>query len=222
MAPNITARRLIVGLVLVLLVAAASLPYSVSAAPLDVAPALPRLPDFAASVVNGEASVLRGAYAAGLFALPVVQQPGSSAGFVSEADNSLTQFNWAAQFGIVGLLAHNYLSGQDFFQLWPGQRIQLIYGDGRITFYTVTHVYRYQATSPASVYSDFVDLDTGAVLSAEGMFRKVYTGPKHVTFQTCITQDGNSSWGRLFVIAEPGVIRVRSSSQPGVGLRAPL
>jgi hypothetical protein len=221
-APNITARRLLVGLVLVLLIAAAGLPYSVSAASLGDALALPRLPDFAASVINGDASVLRGAYAEGLFALPVVQQPSSSAGFVSEADNDLTQFNLAAKYGIVGLLAHNYLSGQDFFQLWPGQRIELVYGDGRIAPYTVTHVYRFQATAPASVYSDFVDLDSGATLSADGLFRKVYTGPKHVTFQTCITQDGNSSWGRLFVVAEPGVMPLPSPSRPGVRLHAAL
>jgi hypothetical protein len=30
-----------------------------------------------------------------------------------------------------------------------------------------------------------------------------YNGAAHVTFQTCILQDGNSSWGRLFVTAIP-------------------
>ena len=30
-----------------------------------------------------------------------------------------------------------------------------------------------------------------------------YDGDAHVTFQTCILQDGNSSWGRLFVTAIP-------------------
>jgi hypothetical protein len=81
--------------------------------------------------------------------------------------------------------------------------IQLVYGDGRIETYQVTHIYRYRATSPNSVSSDFVDLDTQKTLTASELFKKVYKGSRHVTFQTCISQDGNASWGRYFVIAEP-------------------
>ncbi len=80
--------------------------------------------------------------------------------YVSTVDNTLTQFGEASQFGNVGLLAHNYLSGNFFFQLTTGMVIQLVYGDGRIETYQVTHIYRYRATSPNSVSSDFVDLDT--------------------------------------------------------------
>jgi len=35
------------------------------------------------------------------------------------------------------------------------------------------------------------------------MFKRVYTGDRHVTFQTCIYAEGTSSWGRLFVVAVP-------------------
>jgi hypothetical protein len=35
------------------------------------------------------------------------------------------------------------------------------------------------------------------------MFKRVYFGDRHLTFQTCIAKDGEASWGRLFVIAVP-------------------
>jgi len=35
------------------------------------------------------------------------------------------------------------------------------------------------------------------------MFQRVYLGDRHMTFQTCISAYGNSSWGRLFIIAVP-------------------
>ncbi len=203
MALRSIARRFCLSFGLLLLVLTVVFPGSVSAAPLADAVAIPNLPDFTLSVWNGDGTVLRGAYADGLFALPVVQQPSSNAAYVSKADNTVTEFALAAQFGNVGLLAHDYLSGQYFFQLGLGRRIQLVYGDGRIEYFQVTHVYRYRATSPYSVYSDFVDLDTQEYLSANALFTRVYRGPRHVTFQTCIPNDGNSSWGRLFVIAEP-------------------
>jgi hypothetical protein len=188
---------------LLILIATAILPFSVSAAPLAVPTTLPDLSSFSSSIQNGDASVLRGVYIDGLFALPVVQQPGYNAGYVSTADNTMTQFAMAAQFGSVGLLAHNYLSGQYFFELIPGMMIQLIYGDGHIEYFQVTQVYQYQATAPFSVYSDFIDLTTQEYLTGSALFTKVYSGSNHVTFQTCISQDGNSSWGRLFVIAQP-------------------
>jgi hypothetical protein len=191
------------GLSLLLLAVTAFLPYSVVAGPLAGATALPALPDFSLSIQNGDGSVLRGAYADDLFALPIIQQPDTNAGYVSTADNTLTQFGMASQFGNVGLLAHNYRSGQYFNQLLPGMKLKLIHGDGHIEYFLVAHVYRYRATSPFSVTSDFVDLDTQEYLTATDLFTKVYKGPRHVTFQTCISRDGNSSWGRLFVIAKP-------------------
>ena len=40
-------------------------------------------------------------------------------------------------------------------------------------------------------------------LTADQMFKRVYTGDRHITFQTCIFAEGISSWGRLFVVAVP-------------------
>lgn len=67
----------------------------------------------------------------------------------------------------------------------------------------ITQMLRYQAFQPDSPYSDFRDLSSDEILTAEQMFRKVYTGERHVTFQTCIAANGISAWGRIFVIAEP-------------------
>jgi hypothetical protein len=41
------------------------------------------------------------------------------------------------------------------------------------------------------------------ILSAQQMFERAYAGVRHLTFQTCIAARGNSSWGRLFVVATP-------------------
>jgi hypothetical protein len=164
------------------------------------------LPDYAGffeSVQNGQAGVLRGVYVPGVLALPIVQQPVGHPGFVSQTDGEITQFSMAAEVGNVGLLAHNFLSGEIFSNLSLGQEVRLIYGDGAVEYFVVDQVLQYQALQPYSPYSDFRDLESNITTSAEELFRKVYRGERHVTFQTCIEANGNSSWGRLFIIAHP-------------------
>ena len=164
---------------------------------------LPAFLDFSASVQNGDANTLRGVYVPNIIALPVVQQPYNNAGYVSGNDGEVTQFRMATQFGNVGLLAHNHLSGRDFAQLAVGQEVRLVYGDGRVEYFVVTEILRYQALQPNNPYSSFRSLDTDETLTVEGMFKRVYFGDRHVTFQTCIEQNGELSWGRLFVVAVP-------------------
>jgi hypothetical protein len=188
---------------LLLAIVVSLVPYSASASSLNDIPAVPDLTSFISTVKNSNPSVLSGVYVNGLFALPVLQQPVENAGFVSTLDNTVTQFNLAAKYGNVGLLAHNYLSGQYFNQLVQAQNISLVYGNGRIENFRVTHFYLYQAVSPDSLQTDFIDLNTQKVLTASAVFAKVYLGARHVTFQTCISLNGNSSWGRIFIIAEP-------------------
>ena len=164
--------------------------------------ALPDFMDFSRSIQNGT-HALRGVYAADVFALPIVQQPANNAGFVSTNDNEITQFGMASQYGNIGLLAHNFLSGKSFSQLKVGQEIRLVYGDGKVESFIITEILHYQATQPNSPYSSFRNVDKDETLTAEQMFKRVYLGDRHVTFQTCIEANGNSSWGRLFVIALP-------------------
>lgn len=208
----IRSKRRILSVVLVLCLGTALFPRPVSAA--AGGPPLPDLPTFVSSVVNGDAGALRGVYADDLFALQVVQQPESYPAYVSRIQNSVTQFRLAARLGNVGVLAHNFLSGRYFFDLHPAQTVELVYGGGRIEVYRVTRVYRYRAVNPRSTNSDFIDMDSSERLSADQLFEKVYEGPRHVTFQTCITRDGNSSWGRLFVLAEPDEARASSLGGP--------
>ena len=165
-----------------------------------------RLPDFTVfsqTVQNGKADSLRGVYVPNVMALPVVQQPSGNAGYVSSNDGQATQFAMASQFGNVGLLAHNYLSGKSFSQIAVGQEVRLVYGDGRVEYFIVTEILQYQALQPNSPWSSFRRLNDDTTLNAEQMFKRVYAGNRHVTFQTCVQAEGISSWGRLFVVAVP-------------------
>lgn len=163
----------------------------------------PTLEEFITQVSNGDAESLRGIYVPGLFASPVIAQPKDAPAFVSRKENTLTQFGLASQYGSIGLLAHNNLAGKNFSLLGEGRVFHLIYGDGRVETFIVTHLTRAQALEPENIYSEFIDLDTGALLTAPGLFHMVYDQPGKVILQTCIEAHGNLSWGRLFVIAEP-------------------
>ena len=165
--------------------------------------ALPSFADFSRSVQNGDANVLRGVYVADVLALPVVQQPVDRPYYVSSHDGEVTQFGMASQYGNIGLLAHNTLSGKVFSRLSSGQLIRLVYGDGRVEDFVVANVLRFRASIPESVSSSFRNLDQNETLSAGEMFNRAYVGERHLVFQTCIEANGNPSWGRLFIIALP-------------------
>jgi hypothetical protein len=154
-------------------------------------------------IQNGEADVIRGVYVSNTLALPVVQQPDNNPYYVSGHDGEVTQFATASQYGNIGLLAHNNLSGKSFSKLSVGQEVELVYGDGRIEKFVITEVLRFQALQPQSQQSSFLNLDHAETLSANQMFNRVYSGSRHLTFQTCIKANGNMSWGRLFVVATP-------------------
>lgn len=173
------------------------------AAPTPDGPAFPSVAAFADSVADGAAHTVRGVYAANVLALPVVQQPENNAGYVAPQSGVVTQFSLAAIYGVTGLLAHNYAAGDLFDDLALGQPVYMVYGDGSVKAYVVNEILRFQALQPYSTTSDFVDLETGQTLTAGEVFARVYMGRDQVTFQTCIAQNGNSSWGRLFVIATP-------------------
>jgi hypothetical protein len=164
---------------------------------------LPTLDEFIEEVRNGKPGVLRGVYIPGVLANWVTQQPSDKPGFVSSVDDALTQFQLASRFGSTGLLAHNYLAGEGFSHLAEGQVLYLIYGNGKTETFVITHFMRFQALQPNSLMSDFVDLKDGTHLTASQLLSKAYNRPGQVVFQTCISADGNDSWGRLFVIAKP-------------------
>lgn len=136
--------------------------------------------------------------------LPIVQQPQGETNYVSSNAGEVTQFSSASQYGNVGLLAHNFLSGKSFSHLTVGQEIHLQYEDGNTENFVVTEILSYQALDPKNPFSSFQNLNNKEeVLSAQEMFERVYEGNHHITFQTCIAKNGVSSWGRLFVVAVP-------------------
>lgn len=159
--------------------------------------------DFSQSVQNGEVDVLRGVYAENVLKLPVVQQPVERPYFVSNRNGEATQFRMASQYGNIGLLAHNTLSGRSFSKLALGQEVRLVYGDGSVKYFVIKQILRFQALDPESVSSSFRNLDRNEILSAGEMFNRVYVGEQRLVFQTCIEANGNVSWGRLFVVATP-------------------
>ena len=163
----------------------------------------PNLSDFIDQVKDGQSNVVRGMYVTQKMALSVVQQPDGNYGYISTASDTATQFMLAATQDVIGLLAHNNLAGKHFSDLSVGNRISIIYGDGTVAQYTVSEVYQYQALSPNSSTSDFVDLNSGELLTAADIFIKFYMAGDQVTLQTCLERNGNLSWGRLFIVALP-------------------
>jgi hypothetical protein len=162
----------------------------------------PFLDQFASSLINGNAKQVVGVFVDGVLALRVVQQPASDPAYVSSDKDVATYFSLASKLtGNTGLLAHNNLAGNYFFNLKPGQSVALIYGDGNITEYVVSDIDQFQAISPSSPTSNFVNLSTGETLTATDLFYLVYGGNSQTTFQTCIAQGNDDSWGRLFVVA---------------------
>ncbi|MEW6403441.1 MAG: hypothetical protein AB1649_16720, partial [Chloroflexota bacterium] len=164
---------------------------------------LPVLELFISEVMNGRPEELRGVYIPNVLAARVVQQPAGSDNFVSSGSKDVTQFAQASRLGSTGLLAHNYLAGASFSLMQEGRDFYLVYGDGHTAVFEVTDTLQYQALQPTSILSEFVSLEDGSRQTASEVFSEVYGRPGQVVLQTCIAADGNPSWGRLFVIAEP-------------------
>lgn len=150
---------------------------------------------------EGSSSVAR-VTVADVFDFPVVQQPSGNAGYISTRSNTLTQFGMASQYGSLGILAHNYLAGKYFGKLYSGTSVTVTFSDGSTKNYTVSSVLSYQALSPESAYSNFVNVnDPSTTLSSTDLFMQTYGNNGALVLQTCIAKNGNSSWGRLFIIA---------------------
>lgn len=166
------------------------------------------------SLPEGDPDTVISIYVPGVMAQPVVQQRSSM--YVSEGPEDVTQFRLAEDYGSIGLLAHNFLTGKKFFDLSEGHLVYAIYGDGHYQVYKVTEVADYQAIS-LYVYRN---LETGKSLDQYGVMEKIYGGENdRLVFQTCIEKNGALSWGRRFVIAQLvsniPVKRTATVPQPG-------
>ena len=170
----------------------------------SITPVFPGLGDFISSIINGDPGIVVGVYVEDLFALPVIQQPQDEPSYVSEEKGLLTQFDLPAKHGVVGILAHNTLSGSLFTQLAVGDEVVVVYGDGRSELYIVANAESYQALDPESPYSEFININGASDLkiSSANLYNDIYGVADSLVFQTCIEAGGNPSWGRLFITAE--------------------
>ena len=135
--------------------------------------------------------------------LRVINQPNGRPEFVSNISNTATNFQLAARYGNIGLIAHNYLGGRLFHDLHIGDEIYVMDGYKRRKIYRVSDMLGYQAVNPRSTRSNFIDLKTNQVCTASDVFKRVYTGKHRLVLQTCIKKGTNEEWGRKFVIALP-------------------
>ena len=149
--------------------------------------------------------MVTGLFASGKMALRVLQQPVEDGNYIYPEDQTVTQFRRPGQFGVTGLLAHNTLSGQLFFYLKTQDALYLVFGDGHTQQFRISSIQRYQALSPTDPFSDFVDLNNAsrAVINNETLFQRVYTTSGQLVLQTCFAQNGDLSFGRIFIIANP-------------------
>jgi hypothetical protein len=141
-----------------------------------------------------------GVFAPNAFAAPVVQQPSNDPVYVSTAEDKITQFRRAQQAGTIGLLAHNYLAGQHFFELSEGEKLYTVNWDGSYQAYQVYAIEDYQALT---LYS-FRDVETEKNIDQYSLFDHIYRGDgDKLVLQTCIKKDSDLSWGRRFILAMP-------------------
>jgi hypothetical protein len=141
----------------------------------------------------------------GHFSLPIIQQPTQKPLYVSTRTGEITQFKRAAAFGAIGLLAHNYLSGKEFYQLESHDPVWVLYNNGQIQRYQICATHRYRKLDQDSPTSDFIDLENGEILSSTQVFNRFYRSKDQLIFQTCLENEGDSNWGLYFVEAEPVV-----------------
>ena len=166
-------------------------------------PKIPDLHTFIESVADNNENSLRGVYAADSFSFEIVQQPAGSPLYVSAEKNVVTEFNAAKNEGNIGLLAHNTAAGASFFELQPGQTVVLVYGNGTTERFLVTKILKYEALNGEFTFGQYRDLATDTVITSRELFETAYKGEKHLTLQTCIENNGDADWGRLFVVAIP-------------------
>jgi hypothetical protein len=165
---------------------------------------VPLFDQFIQDLKTGDKNKIVGLWVEGKMALRVVYQPPNNPGFVSTVDNVATYFLMPYKLaGNYGMLAHNYLAGRYFFNLVVGDVVELVFGDGNYQDFEVVEIKEFQALKPNSPQSDYIDLVSGAQLTANKLFIQVYMGEFHTTLQTCIARGNEGSWGRQFVLAPP-------------------
>lgn len=137
--------------------------------------------------------------------ITIEQQPKGDYSYVSNKANTVTQFGMSKdEGGALGYLAHNTKAGELFSKLKVGDTIGVLSevpttrgGYSK----KVKDIRKFQALSPNSTNSAFVEIGTGKQYTADELYKEMYTNAGNLILQTCITQDGNDNWGRMFIVA---------------------
>jgi hypothetical protein len=172
---------------------------------IDVPAQQPQQPDqalanFAGGLRQGIARQVAGVYSQDVMAFPVWQQPYHEFSFVYNQSDVVTEYRPARDAtGNIGLMAHNNMAGSQFYRLDIGSVVSVVFGDGSVSHFQIVEVQKYQIVNDYEV----LDLQTGQVTGTGNVFYLVYGGDYRLVLQTCITQDGNPEWGRMFWIAKP-------------------
>jgi hypothetical protein len=163
----------------------------------------PSLDEFIHQVADGQAGVVRGLFVQNLFALRILQQPINDPGYVAREEGTVTQYFRAELSGTIGLLAHNYLSGQLFFDLTKGQDLVIVFGDGKAAKYQVSEINDFERLTRSDMNSNFLELSTNQTSTATQVFERYYEKNHALTLQTCIARNGVADWGVRFIMANP-------------------
>lgn len=168
-----------------------------------------------AAETNSNSFAIKGISSRSKFNLSVTYQPAGSPGFVTTSPEAVTFFSTAVNYGSIGIIAHNYLAGSEFFELRPSNIINLSFADGHVETYIVNEVREYQALTPTSPYSSFINLaNPSEIISYRDLFFETYGVNNRLVLQTCISKNNDDSWGRLFIIATPIKIHFHGINHP--------
>jgi hypothetical protein len=142
--------------------------------------------------------------------MKIVQQPYKNYNWISDFTNVFTQLAQPRSiYGTKVFSIHTYGNDNVLYDLKVGD---IIFYRTKITtnecsneiylnFYQVKEIYHYQAVQPLNPRTPLIDLETNETFSSTRIFDKLFGNNKRILFQTCIFKDGNTSWGRLFIVA---------------------
>ena len=136
-------------------------------------------------------------YAPGAFNFEIIGQESDYE--VTLQDGAVSLFEGPfVEYGVVGLLGHDFLAGGEFYELEPGDWLIVWLGDGSVEAYQLVEMRWFQAVGADYPFQELADLKTGEVMSEAEVFEAIYRQPGGLVLQTCI--DGG--WGLAFWVGE--------------------
>jgi hypothetical protein len=154
----------------------------------------PSLEEFRRQVTNGEGGRITGVWVEGVLAFRV--QAGTTRIAPSRRD-TVSIYDWAERHGVTAFLVHNYLGGTKLYQLNPGVRIAVIYGNGGVDWYISRGGAWYESRtySPDGFKGPFRVWSCKNCpydISVKDILWRYYAGNPHIALQTCVEAEGRN------------------------------